>query len=605
MNIIGIHYGHDSNVSYLKNGKCIFASSEERLTRVKFDSSWPEKSLNYVLKKYDLTSKQIDYIAIVGSSKLEETSGGSLIKIYQKFGIEASNWIKIVSPIINIFDNLFNFFKIRRKLTLRNIHKKLKQIGIPQSKIIFLDHHFCHAIGAFHASEFDDALIVTCDGKGDDACHKSFIGKKNNKGLREIELKKKTKDIHSIGFFYSMVTEYLGFKALRHEGKITGLAAYGKKDYKNVSSPIELTSDGLSFKNMLVNRYILKSKILTCINFLFLDYKFFFNCLFNNSAIELRLYQKKLLKFLTRNFSNEKKEDIARFAQKELEKKINTLISNTIKKYDCNNICLSGGIFANVRLNQTIFENTGKNIFVMPAMSDAGLSLGAALHVYENKSNLPAEEKFEDIFFGPKYSNDEILTELKKFKLNYVKDENIEKRIANALHENKVVGRFNGSMEWGPRALGNRSILVSAKNSSINQKLNTRLKRTEFMPFAPIVLKNKFSDYFQDINMRLKCIEFMTMTVNVKVEKAHLIPAVIHVDKTARPQAVKRETNNSLYKILVEYEKLSGIPVLINTSFNLHEEPIVCSPIDALNAFKQDSVDFLAIENFWVYKNDL
>lgn len=603
MNILGVHYGHDSNSSYVKDGKCIFAISEERLSRVKYDKSWPQKSIDYIFDQCKLNGEQIDFIAVVGSSRLEETSGGSLIKIYKKFGLKINLFVILFSPIINVLDNFFSFLNLRKKLTIRNIKKKLSKIGISEDKIIFLDHHFCHAIGSFHASEFDESLIITCDGKGDDSCHKSFIGKKNEKGQREIKLLAKSNDIESIGFFYSAVTEFLGFRALRHEGKITGLAAYGTKDYEKIISPVALSSDGLTLKNNLIKNYEIKSKFLLCINFLLLDFKVFFRNLFNNSALDLRYYQLHLIKFIKKHFENEKRENVARYAQKQLEDKISELILNTLKVQENKNICLSGGVFANVKLNQTIYENTKKNIFVMPGMDDGGLSLGAALHAYEIKSGLPAKENFDNVYFGPEYSEDEILSDIKKFNFKYEKIETIEEKIAASLNGGNIIGRFNGSMEWGPRALGNRSILAVCKEKQINKILNDRLNRTEFMPFAPIILNEKTKEYFKDYNTEHKCLEFMTLTLNVKEDKIKSIPAVVHVDNTARPQFVKKENNDSLYKILCEYEKLSGIPVLINTSFNLHEEPIVCSPYDALRALEQGAVDFLALGNFWISKN--
>ena len=201
---------------------------------------------------------------------------------------------------------------------------------------------------------------------------------------------------------------------MRHEGKITGLAAYGKKNMKKVNSPVVLSSDGMSLKNSLIKPYEINFKFLLYLNFLILDYRIFFKNLFNNSALQLRYYQLKLNKFLEKNFKNESKEDIAKYAQNELESKLNNLILNTIKYQDNNNLCLSGGVFANVKLNQTIYENTKKNIFVMPGMDDGGLSLGAALYVYETKSGKAAKENFDYVYFGPKYSDEIILSEIKK-----------------------------------------------------------------------------------------------------------------------------------------------------------------------------------------------
>ena len=238
----------------------------------------------------------------------------------------------------------------------------------------------------------------------------------------------------------------------------------------------------------------------------------------------------------------------------------------------------------------------------MPGMDDGGLSLGAALYVYETKSGKAAKENFDNVYFGQKYSDEIILSEIKKFNFDYKRLDNIEKKIASSLNDGMIIGRFNGAMEWGPRALGNRSILAVTQDKKINNTLNDILNITEFMPFAPIILKEKANEYFEDFNSELKTIEFMTITLNVNKDKIKTIPAVVHVDNTARPQLVTESKNKSLYNILTEYQKLSGIPVLINTSFNLHEEPIVCTPNDALRAFEQGAVDFLALENFWVSK---
>ena len=604
MYTIGIHYGHDSNISLIDEGKCIFAISEERLTRVKFDNRWPKESINYIFKKFKLNSENIAAVAVVGSSKQEETSGGSIENIYKKFDIETNLFIKIFSKIINLLDNIFTFLKIRKKITLYFVKKKIFQLGINKEKIFFLDHHFCHAVGAFYASNFEEALIITCDGKGDDSCHKSFEGKKYKNGLSDLKLIAKSDPIDSIGFFYSTITEFLGFKRMRHEGKITGLAAFGKKDFEKHQSPIGLSSDGLSLNNNLINEKIKKSKFLLFFKFLIFDYKLFLKVLFNNAAIEGRFSQLVLKKFISNKFQKEDKTNVARYAQIVLENTLKDLIQNTLKILKASKICLSGGVFANVKLNQKIYEITKKEIYVMPGMDDGGLSIGAGLYIYEKKLNKPIIENFENIYYGPSYDEKYIKEILDNSSFKFKKIDFIEKKIAEELAAGKIVGRFNGRMEWGPRALGNRSILANPKNKEINIILNNRLSRTEFMPFAPIILEEDAEDYFENYN-RFKCFEFMTMTLKVKNEKIQKIPAVVHVDNTARPQCVKKKINESLYVLLKEYKMLTGVPVLINTSFNLHEEPIVCTPIDALKALERNAVDFLAIENFWVEKKSL
>ncbi len=603
MNVLGIHYGHDANVSYVKDGKCLFSISEERLSRVKFDKRWPQESLNYVMKEFNLSGEDIDYVAIIGKKKKIDTAGGSLKNYYNKFSYKSNFLIKILSVIINIVDNIFKFLNIRKKIVNKLIKKKLFKIGIDYNKVIFLDHHFCHAVGAFHASEFKKSLIITCDGKGDDKSHKSFLAHKDENGLSKLRLIAASRAIDSIGFFYSAVTQFLGFKPLRHEGKITGLAAYGEKNTQNIKSPVETSMDGFSLRNTLMKNER-KSKFILFKNFIKLDFKLFFKSLINSSEIDIRYYELLLNNFLKKHFNGVSREHVARYAQDELENTISNLILNTIKMHDVENICLSGGVFANVKLNQVIKEKTNKNVFVMPGMDDGGLSIGAALYIYEIKSSLPVRENFDKIYFGPSYTEESILLNIKKFNFSFEKIENIEKKIAEKLFEEKIVGRFNESMEWGPRALGNRSILASPKDKNINQILNKRLNRTEFMPFAPIILDHKCDSYLHNYKDEFKTLEFMTMTLNVKEDKKNQIPAVTHVDNTARPQSVKKMKNESLYRVLEEYEKLSGIAALVNTSFNLHEEPIVCSPYDALRALEQGAVDYLAMGNYWIYKND-
>jgi len=598
---IGIHYGHDSNVSLIKEGKCVFAISEERLTRIKFDNSWPKKSLSYIFKKFQLNSENIYAVALVGSSKQEETSGGSIENIYQKFDKKTNFMIKIFSKLVNPFDNIFTFLKIRKRVTLYLIKKKIFNLGLDKDKIFFLDHHFCHAIGAFYASNFSEALIVTCDGKGDNSCHKSFEGKKDENGRSKLNLIAKSDPVDSIGFFYSTITEFLGFRRMRHEGKITGLAAYGTKDYKKSKLPIGLSPNGLSLSNNLINKNIKRSRFLLFINFLIFDYKSFFKILFNNAGLEGRFSQLVLKKFIRDKFFNEDKTNVAKYAQIILENTLVELIQNTTKIVKAPKICLSGGVFANVKLNQKIYETTKKEIYVMPGMDDGGLSIGAGLYIYEKELKKPITEKFENIYYGPSYDEKHIHEILENSGFKFEKIDFIEKKIAEELALGSIIGRFNGSMEWGPRALGNRSILANPKYKEINKTLNDRLARTEFMPFAPIILEEDAENYFENYN-KFKCFEFMTMTLKVRNEKIQKIPAVVHVDNTARPQCIKKNINESLYVVLQEYKKITEIPVLINTSFNLHEEPIVCTPNDALKALDRNAVDFLAMGNFWVEK---
>ncbi len=376
--------------------------------------------------------------------------------------------------------------------------------------------------------------------------------------------------IDSLGYFYGSITKLLGFKPHQHEGKILGLAAYG-----NPKKPLKEMSKLISFdkKNM----------------------KFIGN--YEKGLYQATFYNKNL-NFLLKKYS---KKDIAACAQFVLEKTVLSCVKNISKNKI--NLVLAGGVFANVKLNQKIKEQKNiKNIFVYPNMGDGGLCVGSAMLCY-NEITKKTPKASKSYYLGPDFDNKNILNEIRKFKLKYSKPNNIEKTIAKKISENKVVAHFNGKMEFGPRALGNRSIICSAKNSNINNELNKRLGRTEFMPFAPIILKSYANKYF-NISKNLDDYKYMTLTCLCKKIMIKNSPAAVHIDKTARPQIIDKKINLRLFKILNEYKKITNIPVLINTSFNMHEEPIVCSPNDAIRAFLDGDLDILVLKNFFIQKNE-
>jgi len=313
----------------------------------------------------------------------------------------------------------------------------------------------------------------------------------------------------------------------------------------------------------------------------------------------------RFMNFLENEFAGFARENVAAFAQKCLEEVLLKLVQEQVQKHKIPNIALSGGTFGNVRLNQKIAELDGvQSIYVQPAMGDGGLGVGGAVWEYWNSQKTWNHSFLPQVYLGPEFTDKQVLEALKNTDLTYKKVKNIEHHIAKAMAEGKIVGRFKGRMEWGPRALGNRSIIASAKDAKINQELNDRLKRTEFMPFAPIILEEFASEYFKGYQSDQVAPRFMTVTYDVEESKHSQIPAVVHVDGTARPQVVLKKDNSSLQKILSKYLELTGIPVLINTSFNMHEEPIVCTPDDAIRAYQQGAIDILAIENYWVTELD-
>ena len=561
MKIIGINYLSESSVCLLVNGSIINAISEERINRTKNWYGLPRKTIDFILKKNNLKAKNIDYFVTSGlssitndmpnkyaiSKKIEKIENSKLKK---KIKLKQINFLNKRAEHENYVIN---------KRTKKLINKLKNEFG----EIVIYDHHLSHAASACYSSNFKECICLTIDGWGDNSSAKIFTFSKGK--LKEIS---STPTIDSLGYFYGSITKLLGFKPHQHEGKILGLAAYG--DYKKAKNDIYPM---ISYDN--------KKK------------KF-------NGNYEKGLYQatfnNRNLKHLTKKYS---KKDIAAATQYTLEKVVINCVKNLSRKKI--NLALAGGVFANVKLNQKIKDLKNiKDIFVFPNMGDGGLAVGCAQLCYYNKTK-KIPKKINNVYFGYSFSDKETIRTIKKNKLNFYKSQFVEKEIAEFLVKDKVVAHFNSSMEFGPRALGNRSILCSAKDPAINKTLNKKLGRTEFMPFAPIIL-DKFSKDYLYINNELDNYKYMTITCNCKPLMISKAPASVHVDKTARPQIVSQKENRRLYKILSEYYKLSGVPVLINTSFNMHEEPIVFTPEDAIRAFLDGNLDYLIINNFVIQK---
>jgi carbamoyltransferase len=364
---------------------------------------------------------------------------------------------------------------------------------------------------------------------------------------------------HSLGTFYESVTSSLGFKPSRHEGKIVGLAAYG---------------DPNILLDLVLSRFVQEPGS--------------FRILESNNIYFSR--------YLSTLFP---KIDVAAAYQRALEIISTNYIRHYVQETGIDTVVLAGGVAANVKMNQRIFEIPGvKRIFIYPNMGDGGCGTGAAF--LANAKSLQERETYQSVYFGPDYSDEIIAAELKAAGLAFEHVVPIEPVVARLIHEGKVVGRFSGRMEYGPRALGNRSILYRATEPEVNQWLNQRLGRTEFMPFAPVTLFEARHRCYKNIEGAVLAAQFMTITLDCTDYMKRTCPAAVHVDGTARPQLIREAVNPSYYNIVREYYRLSGIPSLINTSFNMHEEPIVNSPKDAVRAFLQGNLDYLAISNFLV-----
>jgi len=561
MKILGISFLSESSVSLIDNGKIVYAISQERLNRIKNWWGNPYKAIEFVLKETKNKMKDIDFIATHGLSAI--TKDIPNLKHFDKKISEVSK-----SRLIkNKKNNQIKFLKERlaheiraNKRVLRNINSLKKKYG----KIEIFDHHEAHAASAYFYSGWSNCYTLTIDGWGDNSSsklYKSFNGK-----LIEIS---NTNTVDSLGYFYGSITKLLGFKPHRHEGKILGLAAFGdyRRAYPYISKMISYDKLNKSFKG---------------------NYE---------KGLYLAKYENPNLNFLKKKFSNK---DIAAAAQKKIEEVIIEFVKDNIPKNS--KLALAGGVFANVKINQKLSELKNiKDIFVFPNMGDGGLSVGSAI-LCHNKYKKILPINLESMYLGPKYSNSEVLKNIKKNNLKYLKLDNSQKFIAKKLHQGYVVACFQGRMEFGPRSLGNRSILVNACDSSVNQWLNKRLKRTEFMPFAPITIKKYAPQMYKDLNSKKIAIKYMTVTARCTKKAIKNSPAAVHIDKTARPQIISKKSNLKIFNILNEYYKISKIPNLINTSFNVHEEPIVCNPSDAIRAFKTSNLDYLYIEDYIVYK---
>lgn len=571
MKILGISFNrmHDSGAALIEDGVLKAVVNEERLTRVKVEGRFPALSIQKVLEISGTKPEEIDAIAYSGSD------GHS----FERFAKEeflcnksAAHWLKICASMALKAPQL-------RAQAMSGIKSELKKIGIAEKPVTYVDHHASHAFAAYFASGFEQATVVTVDAGGDKLSSTIFRAEHG-----KLEPVAESLACDSFGSIWARLIAVYGFKPATEAGKFMGLAGYSqKKDLSAETGILEkhvfLDESGLRFVKPEGRKQLYHAR-------------------FEPEA----MYYKKL-------FETFRTEDVAAALQRFTEKIISKLVSNAVKKTGISDVCLCGGVFANVRANQRIYETGGiGKMFVYPNMSDAGLGEGAALKVWAESMTEHGEEPkphaIKDMYLGPGYSEKEIENAINGFGLSgrAEKARDVEKEIAGLLLENKVIARFNGRMEAGPRALGNRSILYQPKDPTTKDWLNERLSRTEFMPFAPVTMREFAEECYRGFDWE-KCIpaRFMIVSLDCTDRMKKDMAGVVHVDGTARPQIIDKNANPSYYKILEEFKKLSGLPSIINTSFNMHGEPIVCSPEDAIRSYLQGGEDCLAIGN-WIVK---
>jgi len=572
MIILGVSYLSDAGAVIVKDGVVKSAINEERLNRIKLFYGIPEMSIKWVLKDTGINMRDVDIIATHGycgneegiefldhGLKAQEKSRENALKeVCDKINhsrLSTQDKNRKINEIYNRFEHENNAMFKRNINTIRQLRKFRKPIRVAE-------HHISHAASTYFMSGWDKCYVMTADGWGE--MESSVICRAKGGKLKKLFY---SHSFDSLGYFYGSVTKALGFLPHRHEGKVLGLAACG-----NPKKAMQW------MKRMIY--YNRKEKR--------------FEGGFENGLYKAKFENPELEKIVKRY----KREDIASAAQYVLEKAVCDCITDIIPKGE--KLAVAGGIFANVRLNQKISELPNiKDLFVYPQMGDGGLAFGSAIYSYSLLKKLKPVF-IDSVYKGPTFSDKEVLREIKEFGYPYRRYEDLEAKVAELLAKNNVIMRFKGRMEYGPRALGNRSILFSASDSSVNDWLNKALRRSEFMPFAPVTLEEEAGKYYKNIKQRLNKAMHMTITFDCSERMKKISPGVVHVDGTARPQLVARKTNPSFYKILKYYHRLTGIPSLINTSFNMHEEPIVCTPKDALRAFHDSRLKYLAIENYLV-----
>lgn len=606
MKIIGISpLDKDSTACLVVDGRVVCAIAEERLSRIKMHSGFPYKAIAEIFRLHDIGPDDVDSVVYAFADWQEETrlidealaehlrqekanpctdiaSEMSTLPIqpnrqYAIPGLEESALYVQKNPLHKFAYRVLSTrawvsaYFTRRQLgrwrnTASNEHKKwsvelaegLKHFGL-EKKLERVDHHLTHAANAYLTSGFDEALIVTLDGYGSGLGGSVSLGK-DGKIERLHSLPYPT----SLGEFYERVTSSLGFQPGRHEGKIVGLAAYESPDvlFDTVRTFFEGEGKTLRYRQP------------------------------HNFALS---------RHLAAQFA---KPTVAAAYQKVLEVVAQEYIRPFIKSTGVANVVLSGGVVANVKANQRIFEIDGvEQIFIHPNMGDGGCSVGAALVVADASSPLP-RERIEDVYWGQEFNDEDIEKVLKQSGIDYHRSDDVDLETASLLAQGHIVARFAGRMEYGPRSLGNRSILYHAKDPEVNLWLNTQLNRTEFMPFAPATLYEERNTCYLNITGAEHAASFMTITFDCTELMKKQSPAAVHVDGTARPQLVSAKSNPGFHKVLTEYYRLTGSPSVINTSFNMHEEPIVCSPADAVRAFRLGKLPYLAIGSYIAHQPD-
>ena len=568
-NILGIKFGgHDTSAALLIGGKLVAACAQERYTRDKHSRLFPKEAVLDCLAIAGIKIDQVDEIAFVDDLKLH------IRNIYLKPAIESDERLDFLFKDIDRLKEMNDMDQI--------IRKNLNYKGI----INYYRHHLCHVASSYYPSGFKDALCLSIDGVGEYETGLIASGKSGNIKI----LNNENVYPHSLGLLYSAITHYLGWKHHCDEGIIMGLAPYGNsldkvpgqknKSYRSI------------FKKILTKEKDFKYKV----NLEYVNYYSERNKWVTDKFIKIFGPKRKWSDPLSKHHKN-----IAAALQDQLEHVVLNQLKVARKKFKLSKLCLSGGVALNCSLNGKIAKSKiFKEIFVQPASGDDGCTYGASLLAYAKSKKKFMPKKMHNFYKGSIFTNNQIKKEILKSNVKYECPKNLYKNVSNHLEKGKIVAWFQGGSEFGPRALGNRSILCRPYPNEMKDHLNTRVKfREEFRPYAPSVL-NEYRDEFFHINQDSP---HMLMACKIKKDKRKIIPAIVHVDGTCRVQTVKKDINKKFYNLINEFYKITGVPVLLNTSFNVKGQPIVNTPLEAIETFKSTNIDVLAIGDFVLSKN--
>ncbi|MCK5579925.1 MAG: carbamoyltransferase [Candidatus Omnitrophica bacterium] len=569
MYILGISsYAHESTCSLIKDGEVRIVLEEERFNRKKHTMEYPRYAIEKCLAMEGITIEDVEEITFFWKPQREVTGN---IKHVLKYFPASLNLLKGRPQ-----GNELPF--VKRVVSMQNVGQTIKRhFSLSQApRVEFVEHHLAHAASAFFVSPFEDAAILTIDGRGESTSTMMAVGRGNKiKKIKEIKVP------HSLGHLYAGLTDYLGFMPFFDEWKVMGMSAYGKDAYvKDFEDVVKIDESGEYRLNLKYFKFHTHGQ----------------SCWLSDAFME---------KFGPKRVPNsdydQRHFDIA-FALQAMVERAGVALAK--KVYDITglpNLCMSGGVALNCLMNKRIIEQTSfENYFFQPIANDAGTTFGSALYYYHQVLDKPRQHPFKSVYLGNTFDNDEIERVLKDKKVQYKKSDHIAKETARHIADGKIVGWFQGRMEAGPRALGNRSITIDPRDAMMKERLNERVKRREFYrPFAPSVLEERVDDFF--IRPKGNMSPYMILIADVREDKKEIIPAVTHADGTARFHTVNKDVNPRYWELISEFEKITGVPVLLNTSFN-ENEPIVCTPEQAVDCFLRTEFDVLAIGDYLVVK---